>query len=67
MTVTARYEISHPDCGVITHCASAAEAFNNRRLGIEIFDRMAHRGLPELWRLDGSTWRVVRYRERRTA
>ena len=51
---SARYEISSIS-GVIGHCAKKEEAFNSARNyfgcdeDIQIFDRMAKSGAPELW------------------
>lgn len=58
-TVNARYEVSHPDYGVIEHVPSLGEALtvaknyckNNSVEWVEVFDRMAHKGAVELWRL----------------
>jgi hypothetical protein len=49
-----RYEIGHSDPGVICFCETFAEAekiAKRNGLGTTLYDRMAHRGRPELWQV----------------
>ena len=67
-TVGARYEVAHPDYGVIEHVPTRDEAetvaknycTREKVDHVEVFDRMAHKGKAELWRVyvdDGKVYR----------
>jgi hypothetical protein len=49
-----RFEVGHPDPGVICYCETFAEAeriAKKNGLGTTLYDRMAHRGAMELWQV----------------
>lgn len=65
MTTIARYEVSHPTMGVVDHFARIQDArryCSRRPLGYQIYDRMAHKGWPELWTWTGIIFQVERRR-----
>ncbi len=73
-TIQTRYEIGHPDYGVIEHVSSKraviekAKQFcrKNNVVCVEVFDRMARIGETELWlvfgRNDKTSWLPVQSR-----
>jgi hypothetical protein len=75
--IGGRFELSHPDVGVIEHFQTLRAAQSNAEDyapngGCEVFDRMARRGHPELWKHLGrgggcsttGNWTVARVKAR---
>ena len=58
-----RYEVGHPDIGLadtFPTVRQAEEYIYRRSPGYTLYDRMAHRGCPELWTWDGTVLVVTR-------